>query len=120
MVSIIPKKFFKGVLYMHTITNINEQELHEIAQMDIGRAAVLFTSPFCGTCKVAEKMLEIAAHLGVPAQLYKANINFTPYFREQWQIRSIPALILIKNGKVVEQIYAMKSVDVIHEKLLQL
>ena len=105
---------------MKTINTINEQQLHTIAQMEIGNAAILFTSPLCGTCKVAERMLEIVAHLGVPAQLYKANINFTPYFREQWQIRSIPALILIKNGKVIEQIYAMNSVDFVYTKLTSL
>lgn len=102
---------------MDHITEITEKELQQLTKMDVGRAAILFTTPLCGTCKVAEKMLEITAHVGVPSKLYKANINFMPYFREYWKISSVPALVCLKNGVYHDTIYAMQSVDSLVNKL---
>lgn len=99
------------------ITELNEKQLHTLANIDIGKAAVLFTTPFCGTCKVALKMLEIVAETNVPYHLYQANINFTPFFREHWQIKSIPALVIIENGSIAKTIYAMRSVADLYEQL---
>lgn len=102
---------------MSTILEITEEQLQQISLMEIGKAAILFTSPFCGTCKVALKMLEIVQEAGVPYHLYQANINFMPHFRDLWKIKSIPSLVLIKNGNVEDTIYAMQSVSSIYEKL---
>lgn len=99
------------------LTEINEIELQKLANMHVGRVAILFTTPLCGTCKVAEKMLTIAMHVGVPSKLYKANINFMPYFRDYWKITSVPALVCLKNGEHIETIYAMQSVDSLVDKL---
>lgn len=100
-----------------TIPEITEEQLRQIASIQIGRAAVIFTSPFCGTCKVALTMLQVVQAVGVPYTLYQANINFTPYYREFWKIRSIPSLVLIHNGKVIDIIYAFQSVDTLYAKL---
>lgn len=102
---------------MSTISELTEEQLLQISSMELGSAAILFTSPFCGTCKVAVKMLEIVQATGVPYHMYQANINFTPHFRDQWKIKSIPSLVLIKNGNVVDTIYAMQSVSSIYERL---
>jgi len=99
------------------INELNEKQLHSIANMDVGRAAVLFTTPLCGTCKVALTMLKIVAETGVPYRLYRANINFTPYFREHWQIKSIPALVLLEHGQLVDTVYAIHSVSSLYERL---
>jgi len=99
------------------IEEISEAQLHRIAAMEIGRAAILFTSPFCGTCQLAIKMLHIAGTAGINYSLQQININFAPAFREQWKIKSIPCLVLLRNGKVHEQIYAMNSVDELYKKL---
>lgn len=102
---------------MDQLTELNELELHDLTSIEVGRVAILFTTPLCGTCKVAEKMLSISAHVGVPCKLYKANINYMPYFREHWKISSVPALVLMKNGGHVDTIYAMQAVDAIVNKL---
>ena len=100
------------------ITELTEKQLYELAHMQVGKAAVLFTSPFCGTCKVAIKMLEVVAETNISYQLYGANINFTPFFREKWQIKSIPALVLIENGSIVKTVYAMGSVSDLYKQLI--
>lgn len=100
------------------LTELNEKQLHELANMQVGKAAILFTTPFCGTCKVARKMLGIVAETNVPYHLYEANINFTPFYRQHWQIKSIPALLVLENGALTKTIYAMGSVSELYEQLI--
>lgn len=99
------------------LQEINEAQLKQLGEMDVGKAAVLIYTPLCGTCKVAERMLDIAEAAGIGYRLYKANINYLPQIREQWRITSIPCLALLDNGRVKEMIYAMQSVDYLHRLL---
>ncbi|MFC6334562.1 thioredoxin family protein [Paenibacillus septentrionalis] len=100
-----------------SIDDINEKQIHTVANMEVGRAAILFITPLCGTCKVALNMLNIVAATGVSYHVYQANINFTPYFRELWQIKSVPALAIIENGQLKEMVYAMQSVSTLYDRL---
>lgn len=99
------------------IEELEEADLHRIANMQVGKAAILFTTPLCGTCKVAGKMLEIVAAANVSYRLYTTNINFTPYFRQHWQIKSVPALAILEHGSLTNIIYAMGSVSDLYEQL---
>ncbi|MEK3885436.1 thioredoxin family protein [Paenibacillus sp. PL2-23] len=90
---------------------LQEPELLQISEARVGRAAVLFSTPMCGTCKVAERMLEVAEAAGVDYPLAKININFAPRLREQWQIASVPCLVILRNGVLLRKEYAMRSVD---------
>ena len=96
---------------------LDEQQLRQLAEADIGKAAILFTTPLCGTCKVAERMLEVAGAAGVDYPLYKTNINFTPYFRVQWQISSVPSLVVLRNGSILAKENAIRSVDHLYRLL---
>lgn len=100
-----------------SLQEINEAKCEQLSQVDIGKAAILFSTPLCGTCKVAERMLEVVQATNVSYPIYKININFAPRFREQWQISSIPCLVVLQNGKVESQTYAMQSVDHIYKLL---
>ncbi|GKU80461.1 thioredoxin family protein [Paenibacillus sp. L3-i20] len=99
------------------LQELNEPQLIELSQADIGKAAILFTTPMCGTCKIAERMLEITEVAGVSYPIFKTNINFTPRLREQWRISSVPCLIVLRNGKVINQENAIHSVDYLYKLL---
>lgn len=94
-----------------SIQELDEKMIRSLPPSITRKTAILFTTPLCGTCKVAERMLEIAIAAGVSTPLYKANINYMPALGEQWQITSIPCLIIIKDGQPHSREYAMKSVD---------
>ena len=99
------------------LTEVDEKQLIKLAEADVGRTAVLFMTPLCGTCKVAERMLEVAEAAGADYPLYKTNINFTPRLRDEWQIASVPCLVLLRNGRIVTKEYAMRSVDYLYTLL---
>lgn len=75
-----------------------------------GREALFFVTALCGTCQLAEKMLEIALASGPCIPVSKLNINYTPRLRERWRIASVPCLIVLEDGEPVRQEYAMRSV----------
>ena len=99
------------------LQSLEEQQVKQLAASEVGRGAVLFTTPLCGTCKVAERMLEIVVAAGASHPIYKSNINFTPNLRTEWQITSVPCLIVWHNGTVKAKEYAMRSVDHLYRLL---
>lgn len=96
------------------IHELDETALQSLTHAESGKAAVFFFTPLCGTCKIGERMLEIAEAAGISVPIYKLNINYAPKLRDQWQIASVPCLVLLENGKPFQKEYAMKSVDHIY------
>ncbi|MCH1640233.1 thioredoxin family protein [Paenibacillus timonensis] len=82
----------------------------EQAERATGREALFFVTALCGTCQLAEKMLEIVLASGPCIPVSKLNINYTPRLRERWQIASVPCLVVLQDGEPVRQEYAMRSV----------
>ncbi len=61
-----------------------------------------FWAPWCGPCKqIAPIIAEVATELAGKVEVYKCNIDENPETPSQYAIRSIPTLILFKDGKVV-------------------
>ncbi|CAM4406609.1 thioredoxin family protein [Paenibacillus alkaliterrae] len=96
------------------IHDIDEPSLQNRLHAEGGKAAVFFFTPLCGTCKIGERMLEIAEAAGISVPVYKLNINYAPRLREHWQIASVPCLVLLDNGRPLQKEYAMKAVDHIY------
>ncbi|WP_054026072.1 thioredoxin family protein [Bacillus sp. FJAT-28004] len=96
------------------IQEIQEEDWLKLNRIGNGKDALLFSSPFCGTCKVAERMLEVVVAAEVPVTLYKININYAPQLRNAWKITSVPCLVLLKNGEPYQFEYAMRSVDYLY------
>lgn len=101
---------------------IRESSEAEVLRMTAaeGACAVFVFTPLCGTCALAERMLDIALAAGVRVPLVKTNINFAPKLRDAWQIASVPCLALLRDGRPVRLAYAMRSVQDVHAMLKEL
>lgn len=102
------------------ILEIEENEWLQLKRIGTGKDAILFSSPFCGTCKVAERMLQVVDAAGVPVTIYKMNINYSPKLRDAWRISSIPCLVLLQNGEPVRFECTMRSVDHLYSMMSEL
>ncbi|CDN42586.1 MULTISPECIES: thioredoxin family protein [Paenibacillus] len=98
------------------LTEMNENTFLALGRIH-RREALFFSTPLCGTCRVAERLLEAAASIGGTVPVSKININFAPKLREKWQIRSVPALVILENGQPVETVYAMQSAAALFMRL---
>ncbi|MDQ0169610.1 thioredoxin family protein [Paenibacillus tundrae] len=74
--------------------------------------AVFIYTPLCGTCVAARRMLEIAEHL-LPADiLFEMNIHDIPELVQQFQISSVPAVMIFDGEQgVPKMVYRMSSVE---------
>jgi thioredoxin-like negative regulator of GroEL len=77
---------------------------------------IYFYTPLCGTCQVASRMLQVIENM-VDVKIGKLNLNFYPEMAKQFEIESVPCLLLIKNGELIDQIYAFQSVPFLYEKI---
>ncbi|MDQ6600233.1 thioredoxin [Bacillus salipaludis] len=77
---------------------------------------VYFYTPLCGTCQVASRMLQVIEQM-VDCKMGKMNLNFYPDFGKSYGIESVPCLMFIHNGQVVELLYAFRSVPYLIEKI---
>src|ERR1043165_6198984 len=64
-----------------------------------------FWAEWCGPCRaIAPKLEEIAQELGGKVKIMKVDVDNNQNTAAQFGIRSIPTMIMFKDGKPVEQI----------------
>ncbi|MCQ6279000.1 thioredoxin family protein [Bacillus sp. EB600] len=80
---------------------------------------VYIYTPLCGTCQVASKMMRVVAEMS-DLDMGMMNLNFYPELAVNMAVESVPCLLLIKEGIVVDKIYAFHSVPFLLEKINEL
>ena len=69
-----------------------------------GLVLVDFYADWCGPCKMIAPVLdELATELEGTAKIVKVNVDNCPAISAQYQVMSIPTLILFKDGQIVQQ-----------------
>ena len=81
------------------------------------KGAFYLYTPMCGTCQLASKMLDVVEKLFQNLEIGKANLNYFPQLAIEYQIESVPCLLIFENGNVIDKIYAFHSVTYLYEKL---
>ncbi len=75
-----------------------------------GVVLVDFWAPWCGPCKMQTPILEkVAAEIGDKAVIAKVNVDESPELAAKYGIRSIPTLILLKDGENKQQFVGLQQ-----------
>ena len=98
---------------------MNTQELIKHADDSNFEAMVLkgdkpglvdFWAPWCGPCRAIGPVLEeLAGEYGDRVNVVKVNVDNNPQTAEKYGVRSIPTLLLVKDGKVKDTSIGMVS-----------
>jgi thioredoxin 1 len=99
--------------FQFTDTNFQKEAL----ESDIP-VLVDFYADWCGPCKmVAPIVAELAQEYEGKFKIGKLNVDQEPGVAEKYRVMSIPTLLFIKSGSVVDTVVGAVSKKVIQDKL---
>ena len=90
------------------ITKINEQEFKTKVVND-AVAVIDFSATWCGPCRMLAPVLEeISEELAGKANFYNVDVDDDSALAAGFYINSVPTVLIMKNGKVVDQSLGFK------------
>lgn len=98
------------------LMNVDYESLKEIWRQE-NLVITLAYTPTCGTCQVAKKMLEVIKVAMPDLKITKINLNYYEDMAIDFEIMSVPCIMIHKKGKCIEKIYAFESVPFLYKKI---
>lgn len=90
------------------VQDINEAEFD--AAIASGTVLVDFWAPWCGPCKTQGPILDkVVDQIGDAASIIKVNVDENAPIAAKFGVRSIPTLILFKDGEKVEDFVGVQQ-----------
>jgi thioredoxin 1 len=87
-------------------------------QVSSGVTLVDFWAPWCGPCKMQGPILEkLAGTIGDRAVIAKVNVDDAGGVAGEYGIRSIPTLMVFKDGEVVQQLVGLQKEDTLTQAI---
>lgn len=87
---------------MSEVLHINDADFESVVVNSDIPVLLDFWAPWCGPCKMITPVLdELAPEFAGKVKIVKMNVDDNQATPAQFGVRSIPTLLLIKNGQVV-------------------
>ena len=83
-----------------------------------GVTLVDFWAEWCGPCQMMLPILEeLSKTMEGKAKIAKVNVDENPSLAAQFRVMSIPTLLVMKDGQVVEQLVGVQQADALETTL---
>ena len=83
--------------------NINNNNFHNEVMSSEKKVLLDFWAPWCGPCRMVVPMVEEIAKERPDIKVGKINVDENPELATRFSIMSIPTLVVMENGKIVNQ-----------------
>ena len=83
--------------------NINNNNFLSEVMNSEKKVLLDFWAPWCGPCRMVVPMVEEIAEERPDIKVGKINVDENPELARQFRVLSIPTLVVMENGKIINQ-----------------
>lgn len=100
-----------------TASYLQDSELNELLQKP-GLIVLDYTASWCGPCRIISPHIDkLAEEYSDRAQVFKVDLDQNKENAKKFQIKSIPAVLIFKDGELVEHMVGKASYETFSETL---
>ena len=103
--------------YKMTAININKNNFQNEVMNSDKTVLLDFWAPWCAPCRMVVPIIEEIAGERPDIRVGKINVDEQPELASEFSIMSIPTLVVMKNGKIVQQVSGARPKKAILEML---
>ena len=101
--------------YKMTAININKNNFQNEVMNSDKPVLLDFWAPWCAPCRMVVPIIEEIAGERPDIKVGKINVDEQPELASEFSIMSIPTLVVMKNGKIVQQVSGARPKNAILE-----
>ena len=90
---------------------ISSAEFHNLIQKKV---AIQFSATWCGPCKTLTKTIDSNAEK-LSVEFYKVDLDDNSDLASEFNIKSVPTILLFENGLETKRIIGLKSIEQLQE-----
>jgi thioredoxin 1 len=94
----------------------NDTNLQEVIDLK-GLTIIDFWAQWCVPCRILGPIIDSLATENSDINIYKIDVDGSPESCAKYGIRSIPTVLFLKDGEVVDKFTGAKSKEFIQEKI---
>ena len=96
---------------------INEKQFNELVLNSKGKVLVDFFATWCGPCKMLHPVLEQVEKEVEDVKIYKVDVDQEEDLARNYQVQSIPYMVLFVDGKPIQKVLGYQPKEVIKDWL---